>query len=88
MSSPRYGLDTGFFFALMRGDDRPWSVWTSITDGAASGVVSTLSVYELQRAPRALGRGRERILSPHLLAVVKNVSPRLTTPVPAPSEML
>jgi predicted nucleic acid-binding protein len=49
MSSPRYGLDTGFFFALMRGDDRPWSVWTSITDGAASGVVSTLSVYELQR---------------------------------------
>lgn len=49
MSSPRYGLDTGFFFRLFDDADRVRSVWTAIVDGSADGVVSTVSVYELQR---------------------------------------
>jgi predicted nucleic acid-binding protein len=49
MSNPRYGLDTGFFFQLFDGADRARSVWTAIVGGMADGVVSTVSVYELQR---------------------------------------
>lgn len=49
MSSPRYGLDTGFFFRLFGDAERARSVWTAIVEGSAEGVVSTVSVYELQR---------------------------------------
>lgn len=49
MSSPRYGLDTGFFFRLFDDAGRARSVWTAIVDGKAVGVVSTVSAYELQR---------------------------------------
>jgi predicted nucleic acid-binding protein len=49
MSTPRYGLDTGFFFRLFDGAERPRSVWTAIVDGTAEGVVSTVSAYELHR---------------------------------------
>ncbi|PSQ93794.1 MAG: hypothetical protein BRD30_01165 [Bacteroidetes bacterium QH_2_63_10] len=50
MSDPRYGLDTGFFFRLFEGTERARSVWTTIVEGRADdGVVSAVSVYELQR---------------------------------------
>jgi predicted nucleic acid-binding protein len=49
MTPPRYGLDTGFFFLLFDGAERARDVWSEITAGTAPGVVSTLSVYELQR---------------------------------------
>jgi len=49
VSDPRYGLDTGFFFRLFEGTERARSVWTTIVEGRADGVVSAVSVYELQR---------------------------------------
>lgn len=49
MSRPRYGLDTGFFFRLFDDAERARTVWTAIVEGTASGVVSTVSGYELQR---------------------------------------
>lgn len=49
MSSPRYGLDTGFFFRLFDDAERARSVWTAIVEDTAEGVVSTVSAYELQR---------------------------------------
>jgi len=49
VSDPRYGLDTGFFSRLFEGTERARSVWTTIVEGRADGVVSAASVYELQR---------------------------------------
>lgn len=49
MGDARYGLDTGFFFRLFQGDDRPQTIWSAITRGPAVGIVSSVSVYELQR---------------------------------------
>lgn len=49
MNSPRYGLDTGFFFRLFDDVGRARSIWTAIVEDTAIGVVSTVSVYELQR---------------------------------------
>lgn len=49
MNDPRYGLDTGFFFRLFEGETRSREVWTDVTEGTAEGIVSSLSVYELQR---------------------------------------
>lgn len=48
MERSRYGLDTGFFFELFSGNDRARDVWNAIVRGDAEGVVSTISVYELQ----------------------------------------
>jgi len=49
VSDVRYGLDTGFFFRLFDGTDRSREAWAAVTETAATGVVSTVSVYELQR---------------------------------------
>ena len=49
MTTPRYGLDTGFFFRLFDGGERARAVWSAITAGEATGVGAALSVYELQR---------------------------------------
>ncbi|MEF8797655.1 MAG: PIN domain-containing protein [Salinivenus sp.] len=49
MNDTRYGLDTGFFFRLFEGAERARGVWTALTEGSDEGVVSSMSVYELQR---------------------------------------
>ena len=49
MNTPRYGLDTGFFFRLLSDADRARGVWSEIVEANADGIVSSVSVYELQR---------------------------------------
>lgn len=49
MSDTRYDLDTGFFFRLFEGGKRARIVWTALTEDTDERVVSSVSVYELQR---------------------------------------
>ena len=43
----RYGFDTGFFQRLHAGDARACAAWTDVRSGAATGVVSCISLFEL-----------------------------------------
>jgi len=43
------GLDTGFFVELLRGNREAVSVWKSLVAGEAEGVVSCLTLFELER---------------------------------------
>ena len=43
------GLDTGFFVELLRGNREAVAVWKSLIAGEAEGVVSCLTLFELER---------------------------------------
>ncbi len=43
------GLDTGFFIALMSGDSRAASLWNSALDDEVELVVSSLTLFEIDR---------------------------------------
>ena len=43
------GLDTGFFVEFLRGDSRAVSVWESLIEGDEEGVVSCLTLFEIER---------------------------------------
>lgn len=43
------GLDTGFFVRLLQEDSTAEHVWARITSGRAAGVLSCLSLYELEK---------------------------------------
>ncbi len=43
------GFDTGFFVRLIAGDGRASVVWSSVRDGRASGIVSCITLFELDR---------------------------------------
>lgn len=45
----RYGFDTGFFRRLYDGDARARAVWADVRSGNAVGVVSCVSLFELER---------------------------------------
>jgi predicted nucleic acid-binding protein len=46
---PVLGFDTGFFRRLYDGDDRARAAWADVRAGRAAGVVSCLSLFELDR---------------------------------------
>lgn len=43
------GFDTGFFVRLVEGDDRAAAAWTDVREGRAQGVVSCVTLFELDR---------------------------------------
>jgi predicted nucleic acid-binding protein len=43
------GLDTGFFVEFLRGNPEAVSVWKTLIDGDEEGVVSCLTLFELDR---------------------------------------
>ena len=45
----RYGFDTGFFRRLHDGDDQARAAWADVRSGAANGVVSCITLFELAR---------------------------------------
>jgi len=59
----RIGFDTGFFVRLMERDQHATAAWQSIRSGAAVGLVSCLTLYELHRlglrgtVPRPVAEG-------------------------------
>jgi predicted nucleic acid-binding protein len=43
------GLDTGFFFAILQDNERAVSVWNTLLGDEEAGVVSCLTLFELER---------------------------------------
>jgi len=43
------GFDTGFFVELLRGNNKAIEVWEKLIEGEDDGVVSCLSLFELER---------------------------------------
>lgn len=43
------GLDTGFFIKLLEGDKKAISIWNLLLDDREEGVVSCISLFELER---------------------------------------
>jgi|GEM_PF-102644 len=43
------GFDTGFFVELLRGNPEAIEVWRSLIEGEDDGVISCLSLFELER---------------------------------------
>ena len=43
------GFDTGFFLRLLSGDARAVDVWASAATGARAGVISCITLFELDR---------------------------------------
>ncbi len=43
------GLDTGYFVALLQGDDSAVETWKQLVDGTEEAVVSCLTLFELER---------------------------------------
>jgi len=65
------GLDTGFFVEFLRGNYQAVSVWKTLIEGDAEGVVSCLTLFELERLGLKKGIEGASILLEAIPAVCK-----------------